>query len=92
MPGGVLNADQLRTLGSLANHCGRGLADLTTRQQVQLRWIRIEDVPNIFERLREVGLVSVQTGMDNPRNVIGCDAHEEARLAPGFLLFSGSGG
>ena len=75
IPGGVLNAQQLRTLGSLANHCGRGLADLTTRQQVQLRWIRIEDVPNIFAELREAGLVSLQTGMDNPRNVIGCPVH-----------------
>ena len=49
-------------------------------------------IDGTVERLREAGLVSVQTGMDNPRNVIGCDAHEEARLAPGFLLFSGSGG
>ena len=75
VPGGALDALQLRALASLANHCGRGLADLTTRQQVQLRWIRIEDVPNIFETLREVGLVSLQTGMDNPRNVIGCPVH-----------------
>src|SRR5262249_51883317 len=46
--------------------------DLTTRQQVQLRWFTIVDVPDIFRRLEAVGLTSKQTGMDNVRGVCGC--------------------
>lgn len=72
IPNGITNAAQLRVLGQIADRCGRGFADITTRQQIQLRWVRIGDVPGILERLREVGLVTLQTGMDNIRNVVGC--------------------
>jgi ferredoxin-nitrite reductase len=72
MPNGIATADQLRTVGELANEFGRGELDLTTRQQVQLRWFRIEHVPEIFARLAAVGLDVRQTGMDNIRNVMGC--------------------
>jgi len=74
IPNGVTTADQLRAIGGLANRMGRGLVDITTRQQVQLRWIRIQDVPEILDRLLDVGLVTLQTGMDNIRNIIGCPA------------------
>ena len=46
--------------------------DITTRQQLQLRWIRIDDAPEILSRLHNAGLTSLQTGMDNIRNVVGC--------------------
>jgi ferredoxin-nitrite reductase len=46
--------------------------DITTRQQLQLRWIRIEDALDILGRLQDAGLTSLQTGMDNIRNVVGC--------------------
>jgi ferredoxin-nitrite reductase len=72
IPNGLTDAAQVRTLGALANEHGRGLADITTRQQIQLRWLAIADVPTILERLRAVGLVTLQTGMDNIRNVVGC--------------------
>jgi len=74
IPNGVATAGQLRAIGGLANRMGRGLVDITTRQQVQLRWIRIQDVPEILDRLLDVGLVTLQTGMDNIRNIIGCPA------------------
>jgi ferredoxin-nitrite reductase len=74
IPNGVTTAGQLRAIGGLANRMGRGLVDITTRQQVQLRWIRIQDVPEILDRLLDVGLVTLQTGMDNIRNIIGCPA------------------
>ncbi len=72
IPNGITNAVQLRAIAWITNHCGRGVADITTRQQLQLRWVTIADVPAILERLREVGLVTLQTGMDNIRNVMGC--------------------
>ncbi|HET7343596.1 MAG TPA: ferredoxin--nitrite reductase, partial [Methylomirabilota bacterium] len=72
IPNGLTDAAQLRTLGALANQHGRGLADITTRQQMQLRWLTIGDVPAVLERLRAVGLLTLQTGMDNVRNVVGC--------------------
>ncbi|MDJ0561169.1 MAG: ferredoxin--nitrite reductase, partial [Microcystis sp. M53599_WE4] len=48
-----------------------GNADITTRQNLQLRGIRIEDIPDIFQRLKSVGMTSVQSGMDNVRNITG---------------------
>ena len=72
IPNGISNAAQLRTIAAIANRAGRGIADITTRQQLQLRWIRFEDVPAILAELRAVGLVTLQTGMDNIRNVVGC--------------------
>ncbi|MDR7562203.1 MAG: ferredoxin--nitrite reductase, partial [Armatimonadota bacterium] len=72
IPNGIATAAQVRELATIGREVGRGIADITTRQQIQLRWIRIEDVPEILERLRRVGLTTLQTGMDNVRNVTGC--------------------
>ena len=83
IPNGITSAAQLRTIGRIANRVGRGIADITTRQQIQLRWIRINDVPQILDELREVGLVTLQTGMDNIRNVVGCAV---AGLTPNELF------
>jgi ferredoxin-nitrite reductase len=69
---GITDAAQLRTLAMIAAEFGRGRLDITTRQQIQLRWLRLEDIPTILARLMEVGLTSLQTGMDNIRNVVGC--------------------
>src|SRR6185369_16723883 len=46
--------------------------DITTRQQLQMRWFTVKDVPEIWRRLDEVGLHSKQTGMDNIRGICGC--------------------
>ena len=59
IPNGVTTAAQLRAIGGLANRVGRGLVDITTRQQVQLRWIRIQDVPGILDRLPPHGSLTV---------------------------------
>jgi ferredoxin-nitrite reductase len=72
IPNGITDARQLRAIADITNRFGRGIADITTRQQMQLRWITIGQVPEILERLRQVGLVTLQTGMDNIRNVVGC--------------------
>ncbi|HMG63942.1 MAG TPA: nitrite/sulfite reductase [Streptosporangiaceae bacterium] len=72
IPGGQLSADQLRTVAGIAKEYGRDLADVTDRQNVQFHWIRIEDVPAIWDRLEEVGLSSVEACGDVPRNILGC--------------------
>lgn len=69
---GVLNSSQLRAIAELSRDFGRGVGDFTTRQNIQLRWITIENMPAIIEKLQAVGLGAEQTGMDNFRNVTGC--------------------
>lgn len=72
IPNGILTSDQMRVLGEVVQRYGDdGNADITTRQNIQLRGIRIEDLPDIFKRLGQVGLTSVQSGMDNVRNITG---------------------
>jgi ferredoxin-nitrite reductase len=83
IPNGMATAIQCRTIAAIANRWGRGVVDISTRQQLQLRWLRINDVPEILERLRAVDLVTLQTGMDNIRNVVGCSV---AGLTPNELL------
>ena len=72
IPGGQLSAEQLRTVAGIAKEYGRDLADITDRQNVQFHWIRIEDVPAIWDRLEGVGLSSLQACGDVPRNILGC--------------------
>jgi NAD(P)H-nitrite reductase large subunit len=69
---GVTNAAQLNVLAQISTEFGAGFADITTRQQIQLRGYGIEHTPEILRRLDAVGLVSLQTGQDNIRNVVGC--------------------
>ncbi|GAB1540144.1 hypothetical protein NUACC21_28130 [Scytonema sp. NUACC21] len=72
MPNGILTSEQMRTLAEVVQRYGDdGSADITTRQNLQLRGIRIEDLPEIFEKFHAVGLTSVQSGMDNVRNITG---------------------
>ena len=69
---GQTNARQLRVIADLSDEYGKGFADLTTRQQIQLRWFTLADVEEIWQRLHDVGLNSLQTGLDNVRGVCGC--------------------
>ncbi|HEY9834184.1 MAG TPA: ferredoxin--nitrite reductase, partial [Stenomitos sp.] len=72
LPNGILSSTQMRVLAEVVQRYGEdGSADITTRQNIQLRGIRIEDVPDIFTRFEQVGLTSVQSGMDNVRNITG---------------------
>jgi ferredoxin-nitrite reductase len=72
LPNGVVLGAQMRAIAGIARDFGRGAADLTTRQNIQLRWIEIENVPAIFERLSRAGISCQQTGLDNYRNIMGC--------------------
>ncbi|WP_286392926.1 ferredoxin--nitrite reductase [Pseudanabaena mucicola] len=72
IPNGLLNSDQMRVLASVVEKCGEhGVADITTRQNIQMRGILIEDVPEMFAKFRSVGLTSVQSAIDNVRNITG---------------------
>lgn len=82
VPGGRLVADQARVIGELAHEFargptpspsfGEGFADITTRQDIQLHWISIGDVPEIWRRLEAVGVTTVQACGDSARNVLCC--------------------
>ncbi|HEY2957742.1 MAG TPA: ferredoxin--nitrite reductase [Actinomycetota bacterium] len=104
VPGGRLDADQASTIGELAaEHAvgphpnplfGQGFLDLTTRQDVQLHWIRIGAVPEIWRRLEEVGVTTVQACGDSARNVLCCpvsglDAAEVVEAYPVARAISG---
>jgi nitrite reductase (NADH) large subunit len=80
---GKSNARQFRVIADLSDQYGKGFCDLTTRQQIQLRWFTLGDVPEIWRRLEEVDLHSKQTGMDNLRGFCGCPV---SGLTPHELL------
>jgi sulfite reductase (ferredoxin) len=103
IPGGALTSGQLRVIAGIAWEFGRDVADVTDRQNIQLHWIRIEDVPEIWRRLERVGLSTTEACGDTPRNMLGCplagidadeviDAHDLLRqvneLAEGNKEFS----
>ncbi len=84
VPGGFLTAPQAREIGVAADAFGEGpdgtesrvfgsrFADITTRQTVQIHWLRIEDIPRIWRRFAAVGLTTVQACGDSARNVLCC--------------------
>ncbi|MBD3275865.1 MAG: ferredoxin--nitrite reductase [Candidatus Marinimicrobia bacterium] len=93
VPGGILKRGMTRRIGEVINtyavgeqenpQYGRAFGDVTTRQDIQMHWIDIKDVPAIWDALDDVGLPTRVTGAcgDVPRNVVGCpvagiDAHE----------------
>ena len=70
--GGALTSDQLRVVADISTTYGRDLADVSDRQNVQLHWIRIEDVPAIWAKLEAVGLSTLEACGDCPRVMLGC--------------------
>lgn len=72
MPNGFVKAEQLRTIAELSRRLGNGVLDITTRQQIELRGFTLDSLPAIWEKLQGVDLRSLQTGIDNVRNIDGC--------------------
>ncbi|MDP8973000.1 MAG: ferredoxin--nitrite reductase [Actinomycetota bacterium] len=82
VPGGVLTPEQTQVIGQIAidfangpisnPHFGNNFLDITTRQDVQMHWIKMENVPEIWRRLEEVGMTTVQACGDSARNVLCC--------------------
>jgi ferredoxin-nitrite reductase len=106
VPGGRLDAAQAKVIGEIADTFARGPApnpvfgdaylDITTRQDIQLHWIRIGAVPEIWGRLEAVGMTTVQACGDSARNVLCCpvsgldadevlDAHPVAQAVSDFF-------
>ena len=69
--GGQLDLSQLRAIAHVSTKYGRDTADLTDRQNVQLHWVRIEDVPAIWREIEAVGLSTTEACGDVPRVVLG---------------------
>ena len=69
--GGQLDLEQLRTIADIAVDHARDTADLTDRQNIQLHWIDVKDVPDIWERLESVGLSTQEACGDCPRVILG---------------------
>jgi ferredoxin-nitrite reductase len=92
VPGGMLTPRQARVVGRIASdfangpipnpHFGNKFLDLTTRQDVQMHWIKMGDIPEVWRRLEEVGITTVQACGDSARNVLCCPVsglgHDEA--------------
>jgi sulfite reductase (ferredoxin) len=70
--GGQLSGDQLRVIGSVSRRYARGTADVTDRQNIQLHWVQIEDVPAIWDALESVRLSTTEACGDTPRVILGC--------------------
>ncbi len=69
--GAILDADALRTLGSISTDFGRNTADITDRNNIQYHWIDIADVPEIWERVESTGLTTLEACGDAPRGFLG---------------------
>jgi sulfite reductase beta subunit-like hemoprotein len=72
IPGGILSPPQLRQIGLLSNLHGRGEAELTTRQNIQLHYLELDALSDMFERLHAAGLTSAGACGDTVRNITGC--------------------
>jgi ferredoxin-nitrite reductase len=68
--GGKLTSEQAKVVGEVARDFGNDYIDITTRMQIQLRYLKIEDIPTVISKLESVGITSFQTGVDNIRNIV----------------------
>ena len=87
LPNGILNSSQLRVIGDLTKQYARNLADITTRQNIQLHWLTIDALPKVVDALTAVGLSPKGACGDVVRNVTGCplagiDGHELIDASP----------
>lgn len=70
IPGGQLNAEQAEVIGKMARDYGNDYIDITTRMQLEYRYMNINDIPHVLKELDAVGISSYQTGVDNFRNIL----------------------
>lgn len=73
LPGGRMTPAQLRETGLIANQYARGFGDITTRQDIQLHWMTIDNFPDAIDRIyNKVGLYTTFACGDTPRNTTSC--------------------
>ncbi len=70
VPIGQLNNEQAIRIGEVAQKYGEDYIDITTRMQIELRYLKIENIAKVLAELKEVGITTFQTGVDNPRNIV----------------------
>lgn len=93
IPNGIMTSRQLRAIADICQRHANGIADLTVRQNIQLHWVTIESLPEVLERLWQVGLNTTGACGDVVRNVTGCpvagvDREEVADASPLVLEVS----
>lgn len=73
VPNGIVNSDQMRFYASCVEKYGeeKGVVDITTRQNIQLRGVKIEDAPDIIDGLHARNQTSFQSALDSVRNMVG---------------------
>jgi sulfite reductase (ferredoxin) len=72
IPNGLMRSEQVRTIANLAEKYGRGVADITVRQNMQLHWVTIESLPIVLQSLWNVDLTTTGACGDVARNITGC--------------------
>jgi sulfite reductase beta subunit-like hemoprotein len=72
VPGGIMSADQLDALADITDRYGRGVSHVTTRQDVQIHWVPIDGIIDMYERLLAVGITTRGACADSVRNVTAC--------------------
>lgn len=70
IPAGRLTSEQALVVGEVAREYGEDYIDLTTRMQLELRYLKIEDLPTVLMKLEDVGITTYQTGIDNFRGIV----------------------
>jgi len=78
--GGMLTAEQMELMAEVADRYGRGIAHVTTRQDIQIHWVPIDGIIDMYERLLAVGITTRGACADSVRNVTACPF---AGTAPG---------
>ncbi|MBI3111806.1 MAG: nitrite/sulfite reductase [Ignavibacteriales bacterium] len=87
VPYGLLSSTQLKQLGDIARTFADGIAHITTRQDIQLHWVKLDDVPHVMEELAKVGLTTREACGNTVRNIVGSplagvDSHELFDVTP----------
>ena len=72
IPGGIMGPQQVRTVGEISEKWGRNFGELSTRQNIQLHWIKLDAFEDIFQKLEANGLTTVGACGDTVRNLTGC--------------------
>ena len=72
IPAGILTPAKLRRIGEVANRYGRGDAELTTRQCIQIHWLELSALADVFAELEDAGITSAGGCGDTVRNITGC--------------------
>jgi len=72
IPGGMLSAEQLEGIADVADRYGRGIAHVTTRQDIQIHWVPVDGIIDLYERLLAVGITTRGACADSVRNVTAC--------------------